>query len=509
MNIFISHSGRDKPLIREVIKNLHDNIKTWIDEKNIVAGDDIDNKIRAGIYKNADLIILFLSRDAVQSSWVKKEIELALSREKILKYKFLIPIIMDDDVLTELADLGFDLKRRAYLKCQDFTQDGVEAFARKLNNQLFSWLTERIRTMKTSGTTHSTPAESPNDAKKDEGAQVTINASKEALWVRISNIDGMWEKLEEIVIQAVIDGGITAMGYYRNARKRQKDLEKDKRNPSTIADINATMSILRTVDSFFKPISSQLDCDISYLGEETVYKDFIEKDIGISLYGKILCAEEFFRSKENSLRIIIDAIDGTANFSRDLPLFCSAVAIFVEDQLRASAIYDPIHNVVYSGLLPGSYNTPENFASAWAWHVSSGERNNLISEDDDGVFDLKNEALAVHFPRNNDAKLSEFIDPNRHSRSMLHKLCSKFGGIYTLNSGLFAMAEVASGGIGGFLNITTHPWDIAAGEVLVRACGGKVTDMQGNKIDYATTDRTGVIAAKGGLHEMIIQHLKE
>jgi len=57
------------------------------------------------------------------------------------------------------------------------------------------------------------------------------------------------------------------------------------------------------------------------------------------------------------------------------------------------------------------------------------------------------------------------------------------------------MTEVARGGLGGFVNNFTNLWDITPGEVIVRACGGKVTDFEGKAIDYAAKEyKASVIA---------------
>lgn len=82
------------------------------------------------------------------------------------------------------------------------------------------------------------------------------------------------------------------------------------------------------------------------------------------------------------------------------------------------------------------------------------------------------------------------------------------GSIYALNSGLFAMAEIARGALGGFVNIITNPWDIAAGEVLVTAVGGIVSDFAGNKINYSLSGETSVIAARADVHQKICDLIK-
>ena len=69
------------------------------------------------------------------------------------------------------------------------------------------------------------------------------------------------------------------------------------------------------------------------------------------------------------------------------------------------------------------------------------------------------------------------------------------------------MADIARGALGGFVNVVTNIWDVAAGQVLVEACGGRVTRIDGTPIDYSakkTEDATvDVVAAKGHLYDKL------
>jgi hypothetical protein len=40
MQIFLSHSSRQKPLVREVMRNLPEYLGLWIDEQKLLFGDN-------------------------------------------------------------------------------------------------------------------------------------------------------------------------------------------------------------------------------------------------------------------------------------------------------------------------------------------------------------------------------------------------------------------------------------------------------------------------------------
>ena len=65
------------------------------------------------------------------------------------------------------------------------------------------------------------------------------------------------------------------------------------------------------------------------------------------------------------------------------------------------------------------------------------------------------------------------------------------------------MTDVSRNAIEAFVNNITNLWDVAAGQVLVEACGGRVTDFEGNAIDYAAIKPVSLIAAKDHLYDQI------
>lgn len=353
-----------------------------------------------------------------------------------------------------------------------------------------------------------------------------LQGNRKRLCERITD-KNYWPKLHQVAIQAAVAGGMAAMGYYRQEMDRPSDLIEDKaeKNPSTLADLHATSRILQTIDPILSTMhrGKDLNCGLSYLAEETKYFSWFEKNLNHEVYDRIQSPDEFFIEQENVLRVIVDGIDGTGSFTRWLPLFCSAVAILVDNQARVSAIYDPIHHVVYSALLWGSYDEPEARAEASAWQVATGDRINLVmSALKENPKPLQKEAIAIHLTRNkhNLDKLSQFLGVySSPAKSMLERLAIKSGGIYAINSGVVAMADVARGALGGFVNIVTNLWDVAAGEVLVRACGGKVTgnpirDFEGRllgfidtPITYSSANQISVVAAKAHLHDQILEIL--
>jgi TIR domain len=72
VEVFLSHSSKDKPFVRDLADALEagGEIKVWLDEREIDYGENIVLKIADGL--DADFILLILSPDSVDSKWVKK-----------------------------------------------------------------------------------------------------------------------------------------------------------------------------------------------------------------------------------------------------------------------------------------------------------------------------------------------------------------------------------------------------------------------------------------------------
>jgi hypothetical protein len=69
--IFISYSSKDKAFVRKLSNEIEKHgYATWLDEKEIVAGDYLPKKIGEAI-KTSKVIIIVLSRNSIFSKWVK------------------------------------------------------------------------------------------------------------------------------------------------------------------------------------------------------------------------------------------------------------------------------------------------------------------------------------------------------------------------------------------------------------------------------------------------------
>ena len=175
---------------------------------------------------------------------------------------------------------------------------------------------------------------------------------------------------------------------------------------------------------------------------------------------------------------IIDPIDGTTNFIRGIPLYAVSIAFIDHGRPRFACVYDPSRDECF---------TAENGAGLWL----NGERRYTSGRTDLGKAVLAS-ALPFRFPQCLPDALATFgaiqLACDDHRRS---------------GSAALDMAWTAVGRLDGYYELGIYPWDVAAGEILVRAGGGMASDLSGYEPEV-TARRGSLAAATAELHRALL-----
>lgn len=153
MKVFLSHSSRIKPLVREVRSFLPEHVGAWIDEQELLVGDRLEMRIKSAIESESDFLVVFVDESVARSDWVRRELEWARAEEDRLNRPFILPVVIDE---LDQADLPW-LSDRLYLRCNGFSAEDIRKLASDLSSALFGLLSRDLDRRRT----HHEPAESP------------------------------------------------------------------------------------------------------------------------------------------------------------------------------------------------------------------------------------------------------------------------------------------------------------------------------------------------------------
>jgi myo-inositol-1(or 4)-monophosphatase len=151
---------------------------------------------------------------------------------------------------------------------------------------------------------------------------------------------------------------------------------------------------------------------------------------------------------------IVDPLDGTVNFAHGIPLFSVSVGLVVDGAPAVGVVQAPAMGELYAGAVGRG--------------ATLGGAPIRVS----GTQTLADAILATGFAYD----LENLADQNLDNLAAVAK---KARGIRRLGSAALDLAWVAAGRLDGFWELHLSPWDVAAGAALVRAAGGRVTDMTG------------------------------
>jgi hypothetical protein len=128
LSVFLCHASSDKPSVRALYEKLSkDGFKPWLDEKDLLPGQNWDLEIRKAV-NSADVVVVCLSQLAVsKEGYVQREIRLALDAadEKLPGAIFLIPVKLSECCVPER------LRQWQWVNLHD-TPDGYERLVSSL-----------------------------------------------------------------------------------------------------------------------------------------------------------------------------------------------------------------------------------------------------------------------------------------------------------------------------------------------------------------------------------------
>lgn len=151
---------------------------------------------------------------------------------------------------------------------------------------------------------------------------------------------------------------------------------------------------------------------------------------------------------------VIDPIDGTTNFIHGLTPYAISVALMWHQELVIGVVYEISHDEVF-----------------YAWAGSKAYRNGEVIQVSENA-EHQQALIATGFPYYDMGKLQPFMN------SMV-EVMEKTSGVRRLGSAAMDICYVACGQFEAFWEYGLHPWDVAAGALILKQAGGVISDFNG------------------------------
>jgi myo-inositol-1(or 4)-monophosphatase len=176
---------------------------------------------------------------------------------------------------------------------------------------------------------------------------------------------------------------------------------------------------------------------------------------------------------------VVDPLDGTTNFLHGYPSYAVSIAAAIDGVLHAGVVHHvPLQQTYYASRGGG----------AWL-----GERRLRVSAIADPEFAL----VGTGFPFRDLSALEKY-------QRQFARVAIGTSGIRRPGAASIDLADVAAGRFDGFWEQRLSAWDIAAGCLLIREAGGRITNFEGRDLGI---EHSGVVAGNFTIHNWLLEVL--
>lgn len=131
MKVFISHAYTDEPLVKKVAAGLEEvGLEVWDATRDVLPGADWTKEVARALKESKAMVVL-LTADALRSSWVRREIEYALSEKNYRKR--LIPVLVGDPEELPKEDIPWILRHLQMIDMGEYEEEeGIKQIAQAI-----------------------------------------------------------------------------------------------------------------------------------------------------------------------------------------------------------------------------------------------------------------------------------------------------------------------------------------------------------------------------------------
>lgn len=186
--------------------------------------------------------------------------------------------------------------------------------------------------------------------------------------------------------------------------------------------------------------------------------------------------EEGGKTQVTGLRWIVDPIDGTTNFVRNLHYSCVSVALAQDNTPLLGVVYNPYLDLCYS-----AEKGKGAFCNGVPLQVSANA--------------LDRSLVSVGF--------------TAYEREMTDRMFRLFRNLFdhcedirSFGSAALDLCAVGAGSLDVFAELQLHPWDYAAAACIITEAGGMISDLSGNPLPLSHA--SGVLAGNKANYAQVL-----
>jgi myo-inositol-1(or 4)-monophosphatase len=178
---------------------------------------------------------------------------------------------------------------------------------------------------------------------------------------------------------------------------------------------------------------------------------------------------------------VIDPLDGTTNFAHGFPAYCVSIGVEYDGRGVMGVVYDPTRDELFTA------------------QIGHGAYLNGIPISVSAMDHLDQALLVTGFAYN-------IRETSNNNLNHFARFALKVQGLRRTGTAALDLCYVAAGRFDGFWEVALNPWDMAAGVVILREAGGRVTDFSGNPHSIYGQE---LVASNGPLHQAMLDLLQE
>lgn len=160
-------------------------------------------------------------------------------------------------------------------------------------------------------------------------------------------------------------------------------------------------------------------------------------------------------------RWVVDALDGTTNYSQGLPVFCVSIALQYRGETVVGVVYAPYLRELFTAVRGGGAWCRRGDGEPVRLHVSTKQR-------------LDCSVVATGFP------YDKSENPDNNSDNVA-RILPHVRDVRRMGAAAYDLSCVAAAMLDGFWELNLHEWDVCAASLLVIEAGGVVESLRADR----------------------------